>query len=195
MNPSDLYGEKTNTMKHSYELDRAGDRMELCNNIRSQYMNRQLIKHIRGGGWNDEKGESNNGPNNKKRKLITPKSSLLCLDSLLEYQHKNIFSDQPSTLHVSKDLLNMNVINPDNLDPRGKKIWNLLYIMHPEISKGGGIGFISDFFSEICIMSTHPELQTWKNEGIRLALKEIKELHDKKNYSSDHSNNSDDVFF
>ena len=84
-------------------------------------MNCQHIKHIRGGGWNDEKGESNNGPNNKKRKLITPKSSLLCLDSLLEYQHKNIFSDQPSTLHVSKDLLKMNVINPDNLDPRGKK--------------------------------------------------------------------------
>ena len=66
--------------------------------------------------------------------------------------------------------------------------------MHPEISKGGGIKFISDFFWEICIMTTHPELQTWKNEGIELAFKEVKELQEK-NYSSDHGNNSDSAFF
>ena len=66
--------------------------------------------------------------------------------------------------------------------------------MHPEISKGGGINFISDFFWEICIMTTHSELQTWKKEGIKFALKAEQRLQEKK-YSSDNNNNSDNEFF
>ena len=112
-------------------------------------MNCQHIKHIWGGGRNFEHSKSNNGPNKKKQRLVTQKSPLLSLDSLFQYKHKNILSDQPGTLYVSKNLLSLNVIDPDKLGEREKKIWKLLHIIHPELSEGGGITLFSEFLHSL----------------------------------------------